>query len=268
MSTSISYKGNTIGTVDNDTKTLLTADKWLEDNIVLTDVTSGGGGGGGLWSFLPASAELVASKDEVYNLSADTSWDSWTPSTTSTTIVAAGATRGACSVTIPQSDLASTAIIGAGIVRTVYAYKSGTTMAAGYMVEKYGVSYSFYTPLLSQGLTVANPAQLQPVSFLRTIYHTSATATAIFGSGTYGAGATASPAMSASATSGTAERIIGYTRPALYARCNTTYFTTAAAAAVDSENTNIYCHFRLWQVDLNEHPLYAMFNYPGGLLID
>ena len=38
MSTTVTYKGNQITTVDNETKTLNTAGKWLEGNIVVTDV--------------------------------------------------------------------------------------------------------------------------------------------------------------------------------------------------------------------------------------
>lgn len=41
MSTTVSYKGSTIATVDNNTKTLNTAGKYLEANVILTD--SGGG---------------------------------------------------------------------------------------------------------------------------------------------------------------------------------------------------------------------------------
>lgn len=39
MSTTVSYKGNTIATVDNNTKTLETEGKYLEADIVLTDVS-------------------------------------------------------------------------------------------------------------------------------------------------------------------------------------------------------------------------------------
>lgn len=44
MSTTVSYKGNTIATVDNDTATLTTAGKYLEADIILTDTSSGGSG--------------------------------------------------------------------------------------------------------------------------------------------------------------------------------------------------------------------------------
>lgn len=39
MSTTVSYKGNTIATVNNNTKTLLTQGKYLEANVILTDVS-------------------------------------------------------------------------------------------------------------------------------------------------------------------------------------------------------------------------------------
>lgn len=42
MSTTVTYKGATIATVDNNTKTLTTSGKYLEDNITLTDVSGGG----------------------------------------------------------------------------------------------------------------------------------------------------------------------------------------------------------------------------------
>lgn len=42
MSTSITYKGNVIATVDNDTKTLKTAGKYLEADVVLTETTTDG----------------------------------------------------------------------------------------------------------------------------------------------------------------------------------------------------------------------------------
>lgn len=43
MSTTVSYKGGTLTTVNNNTKILETAGTYLEDDITLVDVTSGGG---------------------------------------------------------------------------------------------------------------------------------------------------------------------------------------------------------------------------------
>lgn len=42
MSTTVNYKGNTIATLDNETKTLTTKGTWLEDDIEITDESSGG----------------------------------------------------------------------------------------------------------------------------------------------------------------------------------------------------------------------------------
>ena len=39
MSTTVTYKGNTLTTVDNQTRTLLTSGKYMEDDITLTDVS-------------------------------------------------------------------------------------------------------------------------------------------------------------------------------------------------------------------------------------
>ena len=43
MATTVTYKGQTLATVENATKTLQTAGKWCEDDFTLTDVSGGGG---------------------------------------------------------------------------------------------------------------------------------------------------------------------------------------------------------------------------------
>lgn len=42
MSSTITYKGSTLTVVNNTTRTLLTSGKWMEADLVITDVTSGG----------------------------------------------------------------------------------------------------------------------------------------------------------------------------------------------------------------------------------
>lgn len=42
MSATVSYKGATIATISNATKTLTTQGKYLEANIIITDASSGG----------------------------------------------------------------------------------------------------------------------------------------------------------------------------------------------------------------------------------
>ena len=43
MSTTVTYKGSTLTTVNNNTKTLKTAGKYMEGDVILTDVTESGG---------------------------------------------------------------------------------------------------------------------------------------------------------------------------------------------------------------------------------
>jgi len=43
MSATVTYKGSTLTTVDNQTRTLKTAGKYMEDDVIITDVTTGSG---------------------------------------------------------------------------------------------------------------------------------------------------------------------------------------------------------------------------------
>jgi len=45
MSTTVTYKGSTLTTVNNQTRTLKTAGKYMEGDVILTDVTESGSGG-------------------------------------------------------------------------------------------------------------------------------------------------------------------------------------------------------------------------------
>lgn len=40
MSTTVTYKDNTLTTVNNATKTLKTAGKYMEDDVVITDISN------------------------------------------------------------------------------------------------------------------------------------------------------------------------------------------------------------------------------------
>lgn len=44
MSTTVTYKGSTLATVENQTKTLKTAGKYMEGDVIITDVTGGAEG--------------------------------------------------------------------------------------------------------------------------------------------------------------------------------------------------------------------------------
>lgn len=63
MSTTVTYKGSTIATAENQTKTLLTEGKYLEDDITIVDVTSGGGGATLITKNISANGTYNASSD-------------------------------------------------------------------------------------------------------------------------------------------------------------------------------------------------------------
>lgn len=44
MSATVTYKGSTLTTAENQTRVLKTAGKYMEDDVTIVDVTSGGGG--------------------------------------------------------------------------------------------------------------------------------------------------------------------------------------------------------------------------------
>ena len=82
MSTTVSYKGNVLTTVNNQTKVLNTAGKWLEGDITLVDSTASGaisvsdipnstGTTGAITGIVPSYGTKNISQNGTYNASAD-----------------------------------------------------------------------------------------------------------------------------------------------------------------------------------------------------
>ena len=254
------------------TITIGTATDGTQEAITITDTEDSHGGTireitGMTWykRYLPPSAELVAEHDETINLSADTNWDAWTPSTTAKTLLNEGTTRGAGSYTIGASAYQNKAVIGVAFAHTDVVFKDGTAMAKGYAKGRTVYCVGMYAPLKMPdyaneyyGLTMTGTA-------LRNVYWTSATATTIYTAATYGIGLSGGLALSTSSTTGTS-RVIGFTRPTLTARCNSTYFSTGCAGKIDSANTNTYIKTRLYLIDKEDSILYKMMDADSGLL--
>lgn len=254
------------------TQTIGTATFGTQEAITITDTEDSHGGTireitGMTWykRYLPPSAELVAEHEETINLSADTDWDSWTPSTTAHTLKAEGTTRGAGNYTIGASAYQDKAIVGVAFAHTDVVFADGTAMAKGYAKGRTIYSVGMYAPLKMPdyaneyyGLTLTGTG-------LRNVYWTSATATTLYTTGTYGIGLSGGLALSTSSATGTS-RTIGFTRPTLTARCNSTYFSTACARKIDSANTNTYIKTRLYLIDKDDSILYKMMDADSGLL--
>lgn len=213
--------------------------------------------------WLPPSAELVASAKDTLNLSADTSYDSWTPTTTNSIILTVGTTSAACSYKI-TTDYQDTALIGFCLMRTVLAYPEGTTFAKGYELKKNIMSIAHYAPFKDETYSNSYYGRVMNLSAGSQQYYSSASTTTIYASTSYGVGAT-SATLSTSSTTSTSARTVGWTRPAINARCHSTYFSTTAANAVDSANSNIYFDFRIYKIDKTESLIYSLFDETNGL---
>lgn len=214
--------------------------------------------------YLPPSAELVAEHEETINLSSDTDWDSWTPSTTAHTLLAAGTTRGSGSYTIGSSAYQNKAVIGIAHAYTDVVFKDGTTMAKAFATGRQVICVSHYAPIKLIDYTNDYYGTPQTGVNYRNLYWTSATATALYTSSTYGIGLSGSISLSVSSNTGTS-RVVGYTRPTLTARCSSTYFSTACAAAIDSAKTNTYIKTKIWLIDKEDCIMYQMFDANHGL---
>lgn len=215
-----------------------------------------------LW--LPPSAQLVASATDSTNLKNDTSWDNWSPSTTNTSIADAGTARAACSYTITGEDIQNKAIIGACMYITEYAYKSGTSIAKGYSKNKVIYGVGLYAPIKLLDYPTEDYGTYIAGTHGKHIYYTSASATSVYTSTSYGVSPTSITFTTSSATNASS-RTVGFTRPAIYARCSSSYFSTACAGKIDSANTNIIGKYKLWLVDKEECMFYSLFDNTNGL---
>lgn len=235
-------------------------------DVPAIDIPKTGGGSARFYElaqmYLPPSAELVASASETINISADTSYDSWTPSTTNTSILEAGTARAACKYKI-TTDYQDTALIGICLMHTTYAYQSGLTIARGVQLHKTIFAFCEYAPMKLSEYNDDYYGRTATGVFYNQTYYSSATAKAINTGSAYGISPTTCTWSTSSATS-TSARTVGFTRPIIYARCHSTYFSTAAAAALDSANTNMQCEYSIYKIDKTESKIYGLFDETNG----
>ena len=239
MATTVSYKGDTIATVDNNTKTLLTQGKYMEGNLILTETIgppyydmSGD------YAWLGKGAELVASNFYSANDTLDnTEFNGWTPSTTAK----------ACVTSVTLSDAKFTAT-------DVDQYAYYIFWECGLDVAYTGSPTLKALPTFARALIVQNLIKrpdtfprIQSVdcnatvnqaaftgSFLRYYGTTTGSITYTWASsnGFYFT-ATAPTISSATVTAPT----ITPKTPVMNAKVSTTYMSTASANAVDQANS-------------------------------
>ena len=219
------------------------------------------GYGGGSSSWLPASAELVASADETINLSSDTSWDSITPSTsTQQEILSSGSTRGACSYTLTADETANKGIIAVAHYGIEYAYTS--TPESAYPINQESIITGMYCMI---DLSVADDYGFRTWFESVRQHYVNASGSSTLGDNAYYGIIPTTQLFTISSSSSTTPTV-GFTRRAITTRCNTDRFSTDSAALIDSANTNIVYKYRIYLVDKTDHPLYACFDANNGII--
>lgn len=231
----VNYGGRIITSVDESgTKRLLTKGKVCNSDILL-DYD---------YSFLGESAELVKAYPKETTLLSATSYNGWTPSTTAATIVASSNLE-QINVNMAAYEYA---IVWRFLVEPVY---SSSAVNKAKVVKNAQVIYQFCLRKPSNlanaqsgtnnGNTYTNAFSYSVIDY----YNSSGTHTAGF-STSYGIYVTASAPTYASSTATSTKLTIK--RPPFYARCSTTYFSTANAAEVNQSSTNLYLDCKVYRM--------------------
>lgn len=227
-----------------------------------SQVTVNVSGGGGASSWLPASAELVASEDETINLSTDTSWDSITPSTTQQDLLAATDARTRCAYTLTAEQTANKAVIAVAHGLVGHVYTSSPEVAFVKSVEVMTIAHYCMLDLANlddYGLITNSNTN-------REVFVNESGNTGLIDGSIYnGIIAESSMTLSTSSTKSTTPTV-GLRRPKIRTKCSTSTFSTEAAALIDSANTNIVFKYRLYLVDKADSPLYACFDATNGII--
>lgn len=207
------------------------------------------------YTWIGPDAELL----ETYNMGsttlADTGFNTWTPSTTATTIQATS-NLGTKALDTANYEYALKWQYEANIV-----YASGTTLAGAPIKQLYEIVQNITRrPSSFAGFATKTDetnycATLYTASLMD--YYKTNGDHALTWTGGYGiyAAATAATFSSSSGTTPT----LTIKAPVYNARCSTTYFTTNMASAVDKANSTITCKGYLYRVG-KYGPMYSMYH--------
>ena len=228
MSTTVTYKGSTLTTVDNQTRTLLTSGKYMEDDITLTDVS-----GGGVWNWIGQDVEKLSNCYSESTTLKAVGFDSWTASTT------AGTLRNGQTGTAFTADMANYDYLIKWRCRWDAAYLTGATFTA-MPVNGMMEIYQFICRRPSTLANVQSETYDQNVSQLmfnltyQEYWNTSGLHVMNWGN-TYGVTFT----NNAPTYGGGDSPTITPTCPSIGARCNNSYFNAARKPYIDSENSPV-----------------------------
>ena len=129
MSATIKYKGNTIATASNNTKTLLTAGKYMEANVVVTD----NGGGGGATLQTKSVTYTPSASQQTDTVTPDAGYDGLDQVNVTVNAVSAGsATTPATTITANPTITISGNSVSASVSKT---QSITPTVSAGYVAS-------------------------------------------------------------------------------------------------------------------------------------
>jgi len=254
MSTTVTYKGSTLTTANNNTKTLKTAGKYMEGDVILTDVSNdvyqdqdgyivlpatGGGGGGDTYGWCGANTEYVGLlHSETFNLANDTSYNSWEASTTQTSILAAPTGNNYDANLEMDLEHYDYTLIFTHL--TTIALKQGTVLQCIPTKIGYILSYRvWYQPSnyaeWSTGAKGSSSNRNDMYSSL--VYYYDSSGTLKINSNLYGPMYARTPSMNTSSSGG--KIYIRPKRGPIYACCNASTFDTSQKDNIDQTNTNM-----------------------------
>ena len=234
----VTYKGNTIKSVGaNSTTTLGTSGKWCEDDITIASS----------WNYLGANATKISNFSDFSIALKDTGFNTWTPSTTATSILAT-TTFGTFS-----ADMANYNYVIKWTFWTDLAYNAGATLKVMPYKQRSIATFDTYRHPRYYTDFQANTFNRNRISSVNSaasiLYYNSNGAMAVQNSGAYGFYATAGGPTLSSAAADTIT--ITIPRPVLYARCDSNYMETARASEIDKTNSTLHLRCEVYRIDKN-----------------
>ena len=200
----------------------------------------------GLYDYIGKDTELIMQNTETINLATDTTWSSWTPSTTASNIAAS-------KVIFDDVSLDPAYCYTVMYYQKIYpvydsdSVNSAMLASAQLQINVLRPAYSNVTALQSSEYN--SWTNLSIGSTTATLYRNSS-GVVTFVATRLGAPAYASFGASAPATlTGTSD----ITRLEIKAQCNSTQFSTTAAGHIIPADTNFYTQMLLFKTPLNNH---------------
>ncbi|MBR6390030.1 MAG: hypothetical protein IKS16_01695 [Lachnospiraceae bacterium] len=236
---------------------------WQDENgfVHLSDQ---GGGSSGLYDYFGAGTQYLGKLyTHTYNLSSDTSYDSWAPSTTSTIIRTAPSEY---EYEYTCSDIENYTYWFVETAHTSIAYKSGVTLVSipvnsvSFKIQKVNKQPVLYSDWSSGNWTGTSSSSTMTLSTYMYYHSTDGNL------GVTSAGYGPMWGTPASATFSSFNSKIKFKMGNISARCSDTIFSTSQNAYIDSANTNLVYEIYLYKTPWENTYLTYSYDMVADLL--